>query len=250
MIYKEFNIKQEFEKNGSPPIQQHQRMLFDQVSFLLDSGVPHESLYEYFLNSGLDTKIHDKFLLETADDTTYDTLGSSTYVLRFLQFLIKTSRCKNALELGTFIGVSALFFAEALPENGKLITVETVNKFANIARINFEKNKLDNKIELIEGDLRDLYPSLLDKGPYDFIFIDANKESYFDSVKMLYPKLNKGGIIVVDDALFHGDVLNKNPQTLKGLRVKNCVEFLLQQEDMFSVMLPMCNGVLLSFKNR
>ena len=245
----EFQIKEVLQEKGVASLQQHQRILFDQVSFLLESKEPHKKLYEYFLDTGLDTKIHEKFNLKTADDISYEMLGSSTYVLRFLQFLIKSAGCKTALELGTFIGVSSLFLAEALPENGKLITVETVHKFADIARSNFEINKLDNKIELIEGDLRILYPLLLSKGPYDFIFIDANKESYFDSVKMLYPSLNKGGIIVVDDALFHGDVLNQNPTTSKGLGVKDCVDFLLQQSDMFSVMLPLCNGVMISIKN-
>ena len=244
MLTRDYDIKKEFSKD----FKQHQRMLFNQISLLLSSEDHCKSLYDYYLEAGFDEKALEKFKIETADDISYDVLGSSTYVLRFLQFLIKANGCKKVLELGTFIGVSSLFLAEALPEDGHLITVEAVEKFAKISCKNFANNAAGAKIELVEGDLRKLYPTLLEKGPYDLIFIDANKESYFESAERLYPKLNKGGMIIVDDALFHGDVINKTPTTTKGLGVKKCIDFLLSKEDLFSVMLPLCNGVMLSIK--
>ena len=139
----------------------------------------------------------------------------------FLHLIIKTAKIKKVLEIGTFTGLSALSIALALPSDGKLIALDK-NEETNKVAINFfKKANQDKKIEVIVkpalDSLKDLKKS---NKKFDMIFIDADKENYKNYYDKSIELLNKKGLIVVDNVLWHGDVVDetKNDKFTIGMR--------------------------------
>jgi predicted O-methyltransferase YrrM len=125
---------------------------------------------------------------------------------RFLQMLIRLSGAKSILELGMFTGYSALMMAEALPDNGHLITCEIDLKAEAIARRYFAKSPHGDKITIRMGPALDTIKTLAD--PLDLVFIDADKVNYSSYYEACLPLLKFGGLVVADNVLWSGKVLH------------------------------------------
>ncbi|MBS0288498.1 MAG: class I SAM-dependent methyltransferase [Proteobacteria bacterium] len=160
---------------------------------------------------------------------------------KFLQFLVALSGAKNCLELGTFTGYSALNIAKALPMDGKLITCEIDATYAKFAQSYFNKSPHGQKIEIKQGNSITIIPTL--NITFDFIFIDADKANYPHYYEMLLPKLRTHGLMVIDNALWKGEVINpqdKRTQAIDALNKKA-----RQDETVETVMLSVRDGMLL-----
>ena len=179
----------------------------------------------------------EKFLLEESDLFSIEEMASSPVALMFVEFILKMINNKNVLEIGTFVGVCSLAMAKCLPEDGKVITIEKFEKFAEVAKKNFLKNKLDHKIELLKGDAENIENKKFSR-KFDFIFIDGAKEKYKMFLQFSIENINNGGIIFIDDALFHGDVLNKIPSTEKGKGVKDLIKLAKNTKNFEKIFLP------------
>jgi predicted O-methyltransferase YrrM len=129
---------------------------------------------------------------------------------RFLQFLVRASGAKSALELGTLGGYSAIWIARGLPEDGRLITIEKEQDHAALAQEHFKLAGLDHKVEIRKGDARALLPTLHDVGPFDFVFIDADNSNYPSYLDLILDHLRPGGIIAAHNAFVHGMILEKD----------------------------------------
>jgi predicted O-methyltransferase YrrM len=125
---------------------------------------------------------------------------------RFLQMLVRLSGAKNILELGMFTGYSALMMAEALPDNGHLITCEIDPKAEAIARRYFAESPHGGKITIRMGPALDTIKTLAD--PLDLVFIDADKVNYSSYYEACLPLLKFGGLIVADNVLWSGKVVD------------------------------------------
>jgi len=125
---------------------------------------------------------------------------------RFLQMLVRLSGAKSILELGMFTGYSALMMAEALPDNGQLITCEIDAKAEAIARRYFEENPHGRKITVRMGPALDTIKTWT--GPLDLVFIDADKVNYSTYYDACLPLLKSGGLVVADNVLWSGKVLH------------------------------------------
>ena len=125
---------------------------------------------------------------------------------RFLQMLVRLSGAKSILELGMFTGYSALMMAEALPDNGQLITCEIDAKAEAIARRYFAENPHGRKITVRMGPALDTIKTWT--GPLDLVFIDADKVNYSTYYDACLPLLKSGGLIVADNVLWSGKVLH------------------------------------------
>jgi caffeoyl-CoA O-methyltransferase len=125
---------------------------------------------------------------------------------RFLQMLVRLSGAKNILELGMFTGYSALMMAEALPDNGHLITCEIDPKAEAIARRYFAESPHGDKITIRMGPALDTIKTLAD--PLDLVFIDADKVNYSNYYQACLPLLKFGGLIVADNVLWSGKVVD------------------------------------------
>jgi len=204
-----------------------------------------EALYTSICHaSGIESP-HEEFVLDYTEKFTVEEMASNPVNLRFLQFIVKISGAKRILEIGAFIGVSAMYFAKALPEGGEVVTIEKFDHFAAIARRNFERNGLAKKIRLIEGDAFDAIAKLPRNEKFDIVFIDGNKERYKQYMELTEPLLSAKGIMMVDDVFFHGDAINAKPTTEKGEGVKAVLDYAAGLKGWLRITLPLANGILM-----
>jgi len=208
----------------------------------------HRLLFQEIVRtSGLKIPTED-YTLELSDKVPYEAMASSPVGLRFLELLVKMTGAKRVLEIGAFIGLSAMSMARALPKGGQVVTIEKFDHFAAIARANFKNNGLADRITLMEGDAFAVIDKLPKDKPFDMIFIDGNKERYAHYFQALEPLLRPGGLAVIDDSLFHGDVLNPLPQSEKGAGVKAFLDVAAGCKDWLRLLVPISNGTMLMIK--
>jgi Predicted O-methyltransferase len=168
---------------------------------------------------------------------------------RVLSMISHMIRPKRILELGTFTGYSALCLAEGLAEGGKLVTIEHNDELEETIERNLNRSPLREKIELRIGDCKLEIGDL--EGPFDLVFIDADKREYCDYLDLVYPLVPVGGFILADNTLWDGHIIDpaydKDKQTL-GLRAFNDK---LKEDDRFEqVILPLRDGLTLIRKIR
>jgi caffeoyl-CoA O-methyltransferase len=126
---------------------------------------------------------------------------------RLLQFLALAVGARKVVEVGTLAGYSGVWLARALPADGKLYTLEVSSKHAKVARSSFERAGVSSKVELIEGAAMDSLKNLSSKGPFDLVFIDANKEGYPDYLNWAVENLRPGGMVAAHNAFRGGNVI-------------------------------------------
>lgn len=131
---------------------------------------------------------------------------------KFLQVMAKLCGAKKILEVGTLGGYSTIWMARALPPDGKVITLEIDPKHADVARKNFEVARLDNMIDIRIGKAIDTLPKLKEnnEGPFDMIFIDADKPPYAEYLQWAIKLSRPGTLIVADNVIRDGKVLDAN----------------------------------------
>lgn len=127
---------------------------------------------------------------------------------RFLKMITQMIRPKRVLEIGTFVGYSALCLAEGLEEEGELHTIEIDDELEERIRNNFGRSEHGFKIRLYIGDALDIL-SRFPNESFEMAFIDADKESYWDYFEAILPKIGKGGFILIDNTLWYGKVVEE-----------------------------------------
>lgn len=131
---------------------------------------------------------------------------------KFLQVMALLCNATKILELGTLGGYSTIWLARALPPNGKLITVEFDKHHAEVAQQNINKANLSNKVEIKIGKAIDILPTLIsdNEGPFDMIFIDADKPPYAEYFQYALQLSRPGTLIICDNVIREGKVLDEN----------------------------------------
>lgn len=125
---------------------------------------------------------------------------------RFLQFLVAASKAKNAIEIGTLGGYSGTWIARGLPPDGRLVTLEKEAAYAAVAQEHFALAGVAKKVEIRIGDAHRLLPELGAEGPFDFVFIDAEKDGYPAYLDWAEANLVAGGILAAHNAFRGGAV--------------------------------------------
>lgn len=133
----------------------------------------------------------------------------------FLKLMVQVTGAKRVLEIGMFTGYSALSMAEGLPADGKLTTLEISPECVAVAKRYFQKSEHGKKIQVIEGPALDSLKGL--EGPFDLVFIDADKTNYNNYYDAVLPKMSKGGTILVDNVLYGGDVLEPKEENSRAI---------------------------------
>lgn len=127
---------------------------------------------------------------------------------RFLSFLSRLIRPTRILELGTFAGFSALCLAEGLQPGGKVVTIEKNDELEDFIRENLALSPLGEQVELHIGSTRDVLPTLPTEELFDLVFIDADKREYVHDYELLFPLVKSGGIILADNTLWDGHIID------------------------------------------
>ena len=135
---------------------------------------------------------------------------------RILQWLVRQLRVKTIVEIGCFVGYSALWMAAALPEDGRLTTLELNPDHAAIAKRHFSRSAHGHKITLMEGDALAILPTL--HGPFDMVFMDANKAHYPQYLDWAEAHTRPGSLIVADNTFLFGQVWRDAPTEESGVR--------------------------------
>ncbi len=138
-----------------------------------------------------------------------------------LRLLVQLSGARRVLEIGTFTGYSALTMAEALPSEGRIITCEVNPEHARIAQSFFDRSPHGAKIELRLGAALATIAALTPAEPFDFVFLDADKENYVRYFEALMPLLRPAGLLVADNTLWSGRVLDPKEKNDRAIAAFN-----------------------------
>jgi caffeoyl-CoA O-methyltransferase len=142
---------------------------------------------------------------------------------KLLRLLAAIAGARRILEIGTLGGYSAIHFGRALPEDGKLISLEIDERHAEVARENVERAGLDGKVEIRVGDAREHLASLVENGdgPFDLVFIDADKGGYPEYLEWSLKLTRPGSLILGDNAIRGGSVLDPDDGSSRAIREFN-----------------------------
>ena len=160
---------------------------------------------------------------------------------RFLSFISKLINPTYILEIGTYTGYSALCLAEGVNQNGKLITIDPNEETNVFAQCFFDKSDYKNKIELIQANAQTVIPDL--NHNWDLVFIDADKKNYSMYYDLVIEKLNIGGVIIADNVLWSGKVLNADKDTDTQL-INNFNQKIQSDIRVENVLLPIRDGLM------
>jgi len=164
---------------------------------------------------------------------------------RVLSMLSKLIRPVNILEIGTYTGYSALCLCEGMQEGGQLHTIDIKEELVDFQRKHFDKSPWGKQITQHLGEAIDIIPILELK--FDLVFIDADKENYLNYFELILPKMNKGGIILSDNVLWSGKVLEPlQPNDLSTKIIMEYNELLKNDPRVESVLLPIRDGLTVS----
>jgi len=169
-----------------------------------------DALFEYICNSRTDKE--DPILADLRRET--EALGESSRMMvspdqgAFLQILAGAVGARRILEIGTFTGYSALCMARALHGDAEMVCCDVSEEWTAIARKYWERAGVWDRIHLMIGDARKTIEGLPERNKFDLVFIDADKSSYRDYYRLVLPRVRQGGLILFDNMLWHGKVLD------------------------------------------
>jgi len=166
-----------------------------------------------------------------------------------LHLIIKTSKIKKILEIGTFTGLSALSMSLALPEDGKLFTLDKNEKTSEIAKNFFKKAKQENKIQTI---VKPALKSLIDlkrlNKKFDLVFIDADKENYKNYYDKSLDLINTSGLIIIDNVLWHGEVVDEKNQENLTINIREFNSYVNKDQKTENIIIPVGDGLTICRK--
>lgn len=164
----------------------------------------------------------------------------------FLRMLVTLVGARNVLEIGTFTGYSALSMAEALPEGGRLVTCDIDKEVTAIAQSFFDRSPHGKKIEVKLGPAAATLRSFPEGDTFDLVFLDADKSGYLDYYELSLPRLRKGGLLVADNTLWSGAVLNPTTEDAKAIHAFN--QRVTSDPRVDNVLLSIRDGIMVTRK--
>lgn len=207
------------------------------ISPELEDYIEQHSEKEPELLAALNKETYQKILLPR--------MLSGHFQGRVLSMLSKLIRPLNILEIGTYTGYSALCLCEGMQKKGVLHTIDIKEELIDFQRKHFDKSPWGNQIVQHLGEAIDIIPTLDLK--FDLVFIDADKENYLNYFELIVPKMNKGGIILSDNVLWSGKVLEPlNPKDISTKVLLEYNQLLKDDPRVETVLLPIRDGLTVS----
>jgi predicted O-methyltransferase YrrM len=165
---------------------------------------------------------------------------------RLLSLLSSLLKPKRILEIGTYTGYSALCLAEGLPDDGTLITIDVNEELQARVQGYFNDSSYKHQIEYHIGDAMELIPTLPDM--WDLVFIDADKKNYLNYYDLVIERMNPGGIILADNILWSGKVIDEAAQDRETVLLRKYNELIQADERVENILLPIRDGIMVARK--
>ncbi|HVK61236.1 MAG TPA: O-methyltransferase [Bdellovibrionales bacterium] len=171
---------------------------------------------------------------------------------RMLQLFMKMAGVSKAVEIGTLFGYSGVWIARALPAGGILHTIERDHDASRMAKKAFEECGVADRVKLHEGEAIDELEKLASEGPFDMVFIDANKTSYEEYLEWATKNVRKGGLIIADNTLLGGNVIpDEKPEALSNRQYSVMRSFnqkIADSSKYFSTIVPTAEGLTVAIR--
>lgn len=187
-----------------------------------------------------------KLRKETYQKTTQPHMISGYQQGRLLAILSKMMQPKNILEIGTFTGYATLCLAEGLAKDGKITTLDVNEDLAYLPQKYFDESEFSAQIDFRIKDAKVFLKETNEI--FDLVFIDADKENYVEYFKLIKPRLQSGSVVMFDNVLWYGKILDENPKMKSTQNIKELNDLVAQDEDFENLILPLRDGVNLMRK--
>jgi len=178
---------------------------------------------------------------ETYQKTTQPHMISGYQQGRFLTIISKILRPEKILEIGTFTGYATLCLAEGLPKGGVITTLDINEELAYLPKRYFADSEFSQQIDFRIQDAKDFLKET--NQTFDLVFIDADKENYVEYFHSIKPKLKSGSVVMFDNVLWYGKVLQENPKQKSTQVIRQLNELIAADEDFENLILPLRDGV-------
>ncbi len=178
---------------------------------------------------------------ETFQKTTQPHMISGYQQGRLLSILSKMLQPEKILEIGTFTGYATLCMAEGLKENGRITTLDVNEELAYLPQKYFEESEFSEKIDFRLQDAKEFLKETDEV--FDLVFIDADKENYVEYFALIKPRLKSGSVVMFDNVLWYGKVLEENPKQQSTKKIKELNDLVAQDTDFENLILPLRDGV-------
>jgi caffeoyl-CoA O-methyltransferase len=212
------------------------------MSFVVDSGV--EQYAED--HTSPDGELFERLAAETHEKTTAPQMMVGRLEGRFLGTLVRSLRARRVLELGTFTGYSSISMALALPAGGRIVTCDVNEETTAIARRYAEEAGVADRIDYRLGPALETVAGL--DGPFDLVFIDADKPNYVNYYDATMPLLADGGLMVVDNTLWSGQVADPDDQDENTQAIRALNDRVLEDPRVENVLLTVRDGMNLVWR--
>lgn len=178
---------------------------------------------------------------ETYQKTTQPHMISGYQQGRFLTIISKILRPEKILEIGTFTGYATLCLAEGLPKGGVITTLDINEELAYLPKKYFADSEFSQQIDFRIQDAKDFLKETNET--FDLVFIDADKENYVEYFHSIKPKLKSASVVMFDNVLWYGKVLQENPKQKSTQVIRQLNELIAADEDFENLILPLRDGV-------
>lgn len=211
----------------------------------------NDALYEYLLSVSLrETEVMRRLRAETATDT-MARMQSAPEQGQFMALLVQLIGARRCLEVGVYTGYSALWVAQALPPDGRIVACDTSEEWTSIARRYWAEAGVAGRIDLRLAPALATLQGLIDAGQagsFDFAFIDADKENYANYYEAVLQLLRPGGLMAIDNTLWSGDVADPDKQDADTRVIRELNRLVHADERVAMSLLPVADGLTLVLK--
>lgn len=207
-----------------------------------------EDIWEYICkHSSKEEKLLSELRRETEIKCLNPIMLSSVFQGNLLSIISKIKNPRKILEIGTYSGYSTLCLADGLNDDGQIHTIDKNEELLHIQNKYFDKSIHQKKIIQHTGNALNIIPNLNLK--FDIVFIDADKENYSEYLKMILPNMNKGAVLITDNILWHGKVVNQDKEI--DYKTRKIAEFnknLANESSLKSIIIPIRDGISIAVK--
>lgn len=207
-----------------------------------------EDIWEYICkHSSKEEKLLSELRRETEIKCLNPIMLSSVFQGNLLSIISKIKNPRKILEIGTYSGYSTLCLADGLNDDGQIHTIDKNEELLHIQNKYFDKSIHQKKIIQHTGNALNIIPNLNLK--FDIVFIDADKENYSEYLKMILPNMNKGAVLITDNILWHGKVVDQDKEI--DYKTRKIAEFnknLANESSLKSIIIPIRDGISIAVK--